>query len=147
MSLADWLNNGLLVEHQTNPQEIKELLGIADRDMVDCLTKGLSPDSRLSIAYNAALQVANAALAASGYRATREAHHYRIIQSLTYTIAADSKLVARFNRFRKKRNVSDYERAGAVSDQEAREMFTMAQDLRTTVEKWLRRYHPELMQE
>ena len=66
----------------------------------------------LAIAYNAALQCAIAALAACGYRASREAHHYRVIQSLPHTIGADAKLVAQLDAFRKKRNVGDYERAG-----------------------------------
>jgi hypothetical protein len=48
----------------------------------------LSPDWRLNIAYNAALQAATAALAAAGYRASREAHHCRAIQSLAFTIGS-----------------------------------------------------------
>jgi len=36
---------------------------------------GLDPDWRLNIAYNAALHSATAALAAEGYRATRESYH------------------------------------------------------------------------
>jgi len=39
----------------------------------------------VNIAYNAALQAAAAALAAAGYRASREQHHYRVIQSLRQT--------------------------------------------------------------
>jgi len=37
----------------------------------------------MNIVYNAALQAA--ALAAAGYRASREQHHYRVIQSLRQT--------------------------------------------------------------
>ena len=87
MSLKIWLSNGWLKEHQPNSQEITELLAAADRDLSDSRTPGLSPDWQLNIAYNAALQIATAALAASGYRAVREAHHYRTIKSLCYTIA------------------------------------------------------------
>jgi len=39
------------------------------------------------------LQAATAALAAAGYRAAREAHHYRVIQSLAHTIQADPGLI------------------------------------------------------
>ncbi len=77
MSLQNWLNNGWLTEHRTSSQEIAALLAVADRDLSDCRTFGLSPDWQLNIAYNSALQTATAALAASGYRAVREAHHYR----------------------------------------------------------------------
>ncbi len=68
MSLHDWLKNGWLIEHQTSPQEIADLLSVADRDLDNCQAAGLSPDWKLSIAYNAALQMATAALAAAGYR-------------------------------------------------------------------------------
>ena len=80
MTLQDWLINGWLTPHKTTPQEIKDLLTVADRDLTDCQVSGLSSEWRLNIAYNAALQSATAALAASGYRAAREAHHYRVIQ-------------------------------------------------------------------
>ena len=90
MSLKDWLRNGWLVEHQTSPDEIRDLFEVMDRDLTDCQTSDLSTHWRFSIAYNAALQAATAALAASGYRAAREVHHYRVIQSLAYTIKAEA---------------------------------------------------------
>ena len=145
MSLKDWLKNGWLVEHKTSPAEIADLLGVIGRDLADCETSGLSPDWRLNIAYNAAMQAATAALAASGYRAAREAHHYRVIQSLAYTIGANRKLITQLDRFRKKRNIDEYDRAGTVSDQEAGEMVVLAKTLRDEVYTWLRTYYPELM--
>lgn len=39
-----------------------------DRDLADSEAEGLSPDWRMNIAYNAALQAATAALAAAGER-------------------------------------------------------------------------------
>ena len=63
MSLKDWLNSGWLAEHKTSPEEIRNLLGVADRDLTDCRSVGLSADWRMNIAYNAALQAATAALA------------------------------------------------------------------------------------
>jgi len=145
VSLQDWLKSRWLIEHQTSHQEIADLLGMADRDLVQCQTPHLSPDWQLSIAYNGALQVAIAALAAAGYRASREAHHYRVIQSLAYTIKADARLVTQLDKFRKKRNIGGYERAGAISKQEAKEMFALAKNLRDEVEKWLRSKYPDLV--
>jgi hypothetical protein len=81
MSLQDWLANGWLVEHTTDSDEIGNLLSIAERDLKDSRVSAVSPDWRLNIAYNSALQSAAAALAASGYRASRDSHHHRIIQS------------------------------------------------------------------
>jgi len=145
MSLSDWLDKGWLVKHRPDRREIRELLGIADRAIADAGVKGISPDARLSIAHNAALQLAIAALAATGYRAGHEAHHYRAIQSLAFTIGASTDLIDQLDSFRKKRNISDYERAGAVSEQEAREMLALAKSLRQTVTEWLKKHHPEFV--
>jgi len=145
MSLSSWARNRWVVEHTTSPEEIAGLLGVADRDLRDCRAKGLSDDWRLAIAYNAALQCAVAALSASGYRASRESQHFRIIQSLSLTLGSDDKLVKQLDAFRKKRNVSDYERAGEVSTAEADEMAALANALRQQVEEWLRQNHPGLL--
>jgi hypothetical protein len=145
VSLEDWLRNGWLVEHKTSSSEIADLLVIADRDLADCAAKGLSDDWQLAIAYNAALQLATAALAVCGYRVGREAHHYRTIQSLTSTIGLDVGLVTQLDAFRKKRNISDYERAGVISTKEAQEMAALAAKLRTQVQDWLGSTHPELL--
>jgi hypothetical protein len=147
VSLQDWLRNGWLTEHTSSRREITDLLNMADRDLADCQTPGLSNDWRLSIAYNAGLQVATAALAASGYRVTREAHHYRVIQSLALTIGAERTIIDQLDQFRKKRNISDYDRAGTVSDLEVKEMTALAQDLRRSVERWLGDHHPEFLPE
>lgn len=145
MSLKDWLKNGWLVEHRTSPQEIRNLLGVADRDLDDCRAAGLSADWKMNIAYNAALQAATAALAACGFRASRDSYHYRIIQSLAFTLEMEAKLIAKFDKFRKKRNIGGYEQAGLVSEQEAEEMISLAEQLREATELWLQSNHPELL--
>ena len=147
MSLEDWLKNGWLVDHKASPAEIAELLAIADRDLSDCRVRGLSPDWRLNIAYNAALQAATAALAACGYRAARDAHHYRVIRTLALTIGGDAKLVRQFDLFRKKRNIGGYERVGTVSDQEANEMIALAERVRHEVRSWMKSHRPDLLQD
>jgi len=145
MSLSDWLKNGWLVEHKTSRLEISDLLALAERDLRECQAGGLSPDWRLAIAYNSALQSAAAALAAAGYRAARDGHHYRTIQSLAFTIGAGTDMMAQLDAFRKKRNISDYERSGSVSAQEAREMLVLARSLKKTVEDGLKENHPKLL--
>jgi hypothetical protein len=57
----------------------------------------------------------------------------------------DKGLIQRMDQFRKKRNISDYERAGLVSEQEAEEMEALARDLRKKVEEWLKANHPHLL--
>ena len=81
----------------------------------------------------------------SGYEGCPSAHHYRVIQSLAYTIKANTSLIAQLDKFRKKRNIGSYEQAGAVSEQEVKEMVALAKDLRDEVVNWLRLNHPELL--
>ena len=134
------------MQHRASLQEIVTLLAVADRDLADSRVAGLSTDNRFACGYNAALQLAAAALAAAGYRPARTgSHHHYVIQSLSFTIGAEADLINKFDSFRKKRNISAYERAGAVSDQEADEMAELARTLRSRVEDWIRQTHPELL--
>jgi hypothetical protein len=107
-------------------------------------TKGLATDWRFAIAYNAPLQSATAAHPAAGHRASHEAHHHRVIQSLAFTIGARRERIRRFDAFRKKHNMSSYEMGGTISEKEAAEMAALATDLRQEVERWIRRTHPEI---
>jgi len=51
--------------------------------------------------------------------------------------------IGKFDVFRKKRNITDYERADAISETEAEEMRQLADTLRSKVEAWIRKNHPE----
>lgn len=145
MSLSDWLRYGWLVEHQTTQEEIRDLFAIVERDLEDSRLEALSPDWKLNIAYNAALQAGTAALAACGFRAAREAHHYRVIQSLAHTIGAPRSLIARLDLFRKKRNLGGYERPGTISEQDAREMIVLAQEIHEEAHRWFSVNRPDLL--
>jgi hypothetical protein len=145
MSLREWVQYGWLTEHTSSPEEIKNLLGLVDRDLRVCRAKGLGADWSFAIAYNAALQAATAALAAAGYRASRDSHHYRVFQSLEYTVKADPTFIHCLDASRKKRNLSSYEMGGTVSDKEAKEMAALATRLCTEVERWIRTEHPGLL--
>ncbi len=145
MSLQNWEKNNWLVKHKPTAGEITQLLGLADRDLKDSQAKDLTDDWKLTIAYNSALQSATAALLACGYRASREMHHYRVIGSLAFTINANVDLISKLDKFRKKRNISDYEIAGSVTEGEAKETLRLAKELRKEVAGWLGKAHPELL--
>jgi hypothetical protein len=145
MSLTNWHAAGWLVEHKTTPEEVRDLFAVAERDLKDSAVPGISSDTQLGLAYNAALQVSGAALAVAGYRASRERKHYATLQSLTHTIGADAKLVARLDAFRKKRNIGDYERVGSTSPKEATELRELAKELRDRVRSWIEHSRPELL--
>ena len=130
MSLQEWCKAKLIYEHRTNQQEIGELLGIAERDLRQCRVAGLAPDWQLSIAYNAALQLSIAALAASGFRVpNRGNQHYYAIESLTYMIGCNEDTALLLQTFRQKRNQSAYERGGFLPQSEALEMMELADKL------------------
>ena len=144
VTLKQWRDANWLQDHQSSPEEARDLMRVIDRDLADSANKSLSPDWRLAIAYNAALQVGVLCLAAEGYRAVREQHHHRCIQSLAYTLGAEKGLVGLLDVMRKKRNSSDYERAGEVSLKEADEMRQLALSLRAQASVWLKEKHPAL---
>lgn len=145
MSLKSYESNAWIRRHQTSKNEITRLLAIADRDIGESQIPGLGPEWRFGIAYNAALQLATAALAASGYRAARSNKHMRTIESLEFTVGIDTARVELFDAYRRKRNTQVYDAIGAVTDHEAQEMLRFARDLRREVEDWLRSQHAELM--
>lgn len=147
MSLSAWLKNGWLIEHRPSRLETSHLLDLVDRDLADCRNAALSKDWRFNIAYNAALQCAKAALAAAGYSAAKGGHHYRVILSLEHTAGLDKKAVVALDAFRKKRNTSEYNHAGAVTDKELDELTALAENLRKLVERWIRSEHPELVKD
>ena len=146
MSLEQWQRNGWLTPHTPSREEIADLLAAVDRDLASARTPGLHADWRLNIAYNAALQCAVTALAACGYRATREAHHFRVIESLALTLGSQFQTSSdRLNEFRKKRNISTYARPGVTSEKEVAEMMNLARNLRTQLKTWLKANNPALL--
>ena len=146
MTLIDWQRHGWLTPHQTSRQEIAGLLAITERDLEDSTHRELSPDWQLNIAYNAALQVARAALAASGYRTARSgSEHYRTIESLRLTVGLDASTIQRLDAFQRRRNISEYDRAGSTSGDEAEEMRGLAACVRDEVVRWLEERHPQLL--
>ena len=57
MSLETWGKNGWLRPHQTNRQQITDLLAIVERDLTDARNTTVSADWQFGIAYNAALKL------------------------------------------------------------------------------------------
>ena len=80
MTLRDWATNGWLKVH----------------DLRDATTPELSPAWSFNIAYNAALHLCTAALAAEGYRADRDSKHYRSIAALKFTLGTDAEELVNF---------------------------------------------------
>lgn len=142
MSLKTWAENGWLQALGFQPDEILKMLAAVDRDIATASVPSLHPDWKFTIAYNAVIGCAAAALAAEGYRAAREQHHHRVLESLRLTLKIDSALARRLDLCRKKRNVGVYQQVGAVSEDEAVEMIETATSIRSATIEWLRKRHP-----
>ena len=118
------------------------------RSLADSKVDAISADLRFVASFTAALTAATIALRASGYRTvTQVGHHTRIIESLELTINANPKLIQKLKVFSNKRNKSVYDVAGAVSDQELKEIAKLATELRNQVTLWLQKSHPELLKD
>jgi hypothetical protein len=146
MSLEGWKEIGWLREHETSSTEISGIMALVERDLSDAGREEISTDWRFNIAYNAGLQLATAVLYASGYRAGKgESKHYRTIQALPLIMGPEFVPVKDYlDNCRRKRNVSEYDTAGTVSEKEADELLKTTQKLKDQVEKWLEENHPEL---
>lgn len=119
MSLQQWSDNGWLRSHETNSEEIGNLLAIVDRDLQDALGD-ISVDWCFGIAYNAALKLCTVLLYASGYRAERTLQHYRTIQALPLILGESHKSDTQYlDVCRAKRNTVEYDYIGAVTDLDA----------------------------
>ena len=145
MALKQFLADARLRPHQTSRREIHDLLHVADRDLKDAAVRGISLDLRFTTAYQAALQLATIVLAASGYRTAGVGHHWITFKILPELMGSECQdLADYFDQCRSKRNRSDYDRAGTVSEPEAAEILEEAKQFRKGVISWLRANHPGL---
>ncbi len=144
MSLSDWHRAGWLKPHQTSRQQVSDLFAIVDRDLADA-ARGLSPDWKFGIAYNAALKLCTVLLYAEGWRPEKALAHYRTLQALPLILGDARKDDADYlDACRNKRNTAEYDAVGQVSPQEAEELAGFVRELRESVVEWLGQTHPEL---
>ncbi len=147
MNLNIWKTNGWLNEYSTSLQEVTNLLTLVERDLVDAAQQEISTDWRFNIAYNAGLQLANLVLYAAGYRTGRgESKHYRVIQALPLVMGNDFTVVRDYlDNCRRKRNVSEYDAAGTISEKEVNDLLALVLSFKNQVEEWLKENHPVLI--
>ena len=146
VALKQFLADGRLKHHRSSPKEIRDLLRVVDRDLKDAAATAISLDLRFTTAYKAAFQLATIVLAASGYRATGAGHHWVTFSVLPKLLGKEFQdLADYFDHCRNKRNLSEYDRAGEVSEDEAVELLKEAEKFRATVLNWLKKHHPRLV--
>ena len=148
MSLANLLKIGRLKTHAANGAEIRRLLAAAARNLADARVSAVSDETRFDAAYKSIMQVALAAMLASGYRpsTSEPGHHQTLIQSLPLTIGLTSDAWVVIDALRRKRNASDY-LGDPVEVEALAECVKQAEYLYAAVEIWLRERHPGLLNE
>ena len=145
MRLQQWASNGWLRPHQTNKQQVTDLLAIVERDLADS-ESDLSPDWQFGIAYNAALKLCTVLLYARGYRPEKNLAHYRTLQALPLILGAERVDDSDYlDACRAKRNTAEYDAAGTISQSEADELRAFTRELQNDVLTWLRQNHPALI--
>jgi hypothetical protein len=145
MIFDDWVKNGWLKIRHTDPSQIRDLLDTIKSDYENSLNESLSLDWQFKIAYNSILNCGIAALAAEGYRSASESHHYWIIQSLAHTLKIDGDIIDLLDDFRKKRNMSAYERSGRITKREVNEIIELSKMIQYQLIEWLRENHRDLI--
>ncbi|MFQ6082285.1 MAG: SAV_6107 family HEPN domain-containing protein [Candidatus Aminicenantia bacterium] len=145
MTLKQLLAQGRLKEHKTSKKEIADLFKIIKRDISDAEIKILSPDRRFSTAYNAVLQTATIVLYCHGYKPSGWGHHFTVFQAMKIILGKDyEELADYFDSCRVKRNITDYDRAGEISEKEVKELISEAKRFFKKIENWVERNYPSL---
>jgi hypothetical protein len=147
MSLEDWCRNSWVQRLDPALPEIQQLLQVVDRELSDARAKGISADGEFEHAYTAALQLCMVPLRASGYKVPKGASlHKRAIDSLRYTLGEPYAETADYiERCSRQRGQAMYERTDVVSRQNADELLSNAEQLRTDVVLWLKANHSALV--
>jgi uncharacterized protein (UPF0332 family) len=139
MTLKKLLDQGKLRQHKTSKEEISNLTAIVKRDLKDAGIKALSADRRFATAYNAALQAATMVLYASGYKTHGIGHHFAVFEAVKGIMGKEYHgLFEYFDSCRSKRNRTDYDFAGSVTDTEAEELISEAEKFSKIVFLWIK---------
>lgn len=145
MTLENLARIGRLQVHAATREEIRKLLAGAARSLKDASIDGVSNASRLTLAYTAIMEAAQAALFANGFCPSKSegGHHMTMVQSLVHTISIEPARMRVLDTIRHKHNVVDYS-GEDVEPSDAREAVAAAKALLADVKAWLAKRHPEL---
>lgn len=137
--------NGHLKRHVPSRDELEKLYRVIRRDIKAAGNRKMDDDWRFAAAYNAALQASAAALKAAGYEAPKGGGaHHRTIESLSLTIGDDGMIIGPLQKFRAKRGGGIYEETEIASDQEIKELRTLASQLFDRVRAYVVEKYPAI---
>lgn len=144
MSWAKLLADKAVAPLPSTKQEIDNLRSIVARAMRDVLAPGLSVDTRFVMAYDAARTLSLMIVRAAGYRPRSVGAHYYTFAALEAVDPAFGALSAYFDSCRIKRNISEYEFSGGITDTEADGLLQTVRKFSIDAEEWIRTHHRPL---
>lgn len=146
MSLDELLRQRRLQEHRASAQEIGNLLQKARIYLADAAVEGISTEGRFMQAYNAALALATAVLAASGYRPRGAAYHATLFEALPIVMGEELRATSEYlDVCRLKRHQALYGRLGEITQRDVEELARSVELFAGMVRAWLAENHPRLL--
>jgi hypothetical protein len=124
--------------------ELDKLRSLVARSLSDVAAPGLSTDMRFILAYDAARTLSLMIVRAAGYRPKTVGGHYNTFLALEAADAAFAALSTYFDGCRIKRNASEYDFAGGVTETDADGLLNAVKQFATDAEAWIKANHPPL---
>jgi hypothetical protein len=144
MSWTKLLANNTVTALPPTKAELDKLRALASRSLNDVAARGLSMDMQFILAHDAARTLSLMIVRAAGYRPKTVGGHYNTFLALEAADPAFAAQSAYFDGCRIKRNVSEYEFAGGVSDTDAEGLLGAVRTFSKEAEAWITANHPSL---
>ncbi|MEK6563461.1 MAG: HEPN domain-containing protein [Candidatus Omnitrophota bacterium] len=125
--------------HQASPEEIKDIIEIADRDLSFAKeAMAHNWDWAFTITYNAALSASRAYMYKIGYRPSSAESHKTVWSFMLLALPeGQHDRIHFFNHMRVKRNKNLYDHAGLISETEGKQIINSAEKHIVVIKKLL----------
>ena len=145
MPYESLLGDDRIEEHTFTPRDLEQYMAIAVAKLQDAKVEGHSDDTTFTLAYDAVRPAAEAVMAAEGFKGPDEDGRLRghVQHAAVFEFLGEvgdgrwEEEAGRFNRARRKRNVSQYDRFGLISATQAADLVADAEAFISQVEDWL----------
>jgi uncharacterized protein (UPF0332 family) len=132
MNLSDLLSRRIVEQVKPDPQQIREEMAIAKRDIASAkkMLQIQEWEWAHNAAYNAMLQAGRALMFSKGYRHMSQEHHVAVVSFMqaVYANKLGEDLIHSFDKARRKRSESLYDRAGSISEGQGINLVARAEE-------------------
>lgn len=139
-NLENLLYDKKLVPYTPTKKQIEDLLELITRDINDAAIPTLSIDRQFMSLYSASLLLVTIILHLEGYRTRGEAHHHTTFEAGQVLLPEDSDTIDYFDRCRRLRNKTEYERSGIISKNEIKSLRIKVKYFKNKVDKLTTKY-------